>query len=177
MKRIVLAAVLFSATTMAAAQSVECDTGELPGFVTSDDGSSAFYGILPLTPNSSSPIAIEASKTAFLPESVATSIVGASIHVTLTGRYSMVGIPPPLACLPTTIGPLIPGTYTLTAEFVDTDFGGTTSGPTIPFDVAGGAVDSAAPLPANAAVSLATLAILSGLLGLFVLRRRCIGGQ
>jgi hypothetical protein len=165
------------APTAAVAQIADCDASMQPGFVASEDTHLLyFYGVAPTAPDSATPIHVDTGRIAFFTQSIATQVRGHEIDLVVTGRYNDIGVPPPLQCISTTIGPLPAGSYTVNATFEDPDFPGGDSAPPVTITVVGGGI---APAPiATPTLSTVMMAVLIGLvcaIGFRTSRKRARG--
>src|SRR6266496_1665705 len=101
----------FVASAPAFALGPLCPVPGNPGY----DSAYNYLDISPRTPNSSQIVTINMLGHVFAPLSIAAQVQGNVINVTLTGIYFTIGVPPPIPCWSTNVGPLPPGSYTVNA--------------------------------------------------------------
>jgi hypothetical protein len=162
--------VFFAPTAFA----VQCDESLQPGFLPSQDtGLLYFIGVTPAMPTSTTPIRIDTGRISYFGGSIAAHVSGHEIDLVVTGAQNGIGIPPPLDCIATTIGPLPSGTYVLNTEFRDPAFPGSDSAPPVTITVVGGGIAPApVALPAASSAALAALIGLLAALGFRAVRKR-----
>ena len=163
MLQFLLIAAAYILAPHAHAQVSLCSGPAVPGFV-----GLGFLGLHPPMPDSAQIVAIDVGRIAYNPLSVSTQIQGNVVNVTLTGSFIVIGVPPPIACLSTTVGPLAPGAYTVNAYLTDAAF--PTAPPSLFLTTALSVLP--APIPASSMSTLAMLAALVAFGGLHALRLR-----
>ncbi len=114
--RLVLIALIFNTAFVTAAQATTC-VGNPDSFAP------GYLRVTPQAPLDNQTLTITVGRAAYFyyPLDLSVQVHGNAIDATLRGRHTLIGLPPPIFCVATTLGPLPPGMYTVNAHLIDLD--------------------------------------------------------